>query len=103
MKPPSTGPRMLARLNVPVKKPMYFPRSAGENMSPSVAKTEAKIMPPPSPCAKRNAMKAPMEGAAPQAADAIMNIITPPIRKNLRPKRSPSFPTRGIAIVDVSM
>ncbi len=85
MKPPSVGPRMLARLKVPVKKPMYLPRSAGANMSPSVANTEAKIMPPPNPWTNRKAMNDSMVGAAPQAAEETMNTTTPKMRKSLRP------------------
>ena len=32
-RPPRVGPRMLARLNVPVNRPMYFPRSAAHALS----------------------------------------------------------------------
>jgi hypothetical protein len=102
-RPPNVGPAIEARLNVPVKSPMYLPRSIGEKMSPSVANTDAKIIPPPMPCTARNMMSVFIDGAAPQAADATMKMKTPPIRNSFRPNMSPSFPTSGMMTVDDSM
>ena len=73
-----------------------FARSAPGNARESIAVPTGVIMPPPTPCAKRNATSWPIDCARPHAADAMMKIDMAKRNTRFVPKRSERKPAAGM-------
>ena len=90
--PPIAGPMSEARPNTAPTKPWYFPRSAGENMSPMTASAIGKSAPAPSPCSARNATSCHISRERPESNDPMRKTASAKRSTGRRPKRSESFP-----------
>jgi len=59
--------------------------------------------PPPSPCTARPAMSVVMSWDRPPITEPTMKMLMAPMKRPLRPIRSPSFPYTGIMTVEARM
>jgi hypothetical protein len=86
---PKTAPSM----------PWYLPRSRNGMMS-AISAMAVTISPPaPMPCTARQPTSQLIELARPHSAEAMTNRAVLIWKTRLRPKRSPNFPARTVAMV----
>jgi hypothetical protein len=91
-RPPRVGPATVARPATAPQTPKAAPRrSAGKTMV-TMASVCGISMAAPSPWTARKAISQPAPGASPQAAEAIVNTVTPSANMVRGPSRSPSRP-----------
>ena len=83
--PPVTGPIIDERAKIPARKPMYLPRSAGGNRSPTAINAHDIKVPPPTPCIARNAISWLMSADNPDNIEPSINTTIPKRKNALRP------------------
>ena len=101
--PPSRGPATEASANTPPIAPMYRPRCLAGTTSAMIAWDSRINPPPPSPCTARPAMSVVMSWDRPPITEPTMKMLMAPMKRPLRPIRSPSFPYTGIMTVEARM
>src|SRR6266571_1322011 len=88
--PPTSGPMAMASPPTPPQAPNASPRRSGETAAERMVRVRGVTMAPPTPCAARATIRAPMLGASAAAADPAVNTARPIANIRLRPNRSPS-------------
>ena len=100
--PPTSGPIATASPTVAPQIPKAVPRSRPWNSWEMIASETANIPAPPMPCAPRARISQSGDCAAPQSAEAAVNIAIATRKTRLRPLRSPSDPAVSIVAARVS-
>ncbi len=90
--PPTNGPMAEATPPSPDHEPIALPRSSGRNDAWIIARLPGVSSAPPTPCRTRARMSCSGDCASPQAAEAMVNHVTPMTKMRRRPKRSPRDP-----------
>jgi hypothetical protein len=103
MKPPASGPPIIATGMTAIIRPMYLLRSRGGIISPMIDSTPTIRPPAPRPCTARKATSSPMFCDIPASAEPARNTTTDETKVMRRPKRSPSLPQIGVDAVEARM
>ena len=88
--PPTTGPRAIARPEMPPQAPSASGRRAGETASERMVRLSGVTNAAPIPCAARARISISLLGARAAAAEPRVKMPRPIVNMRRRPKRSPS-------------
>ncbi len=98
MKPPTSGPPIIASAMTPAIMPWYLPRSRGGIRSPMIAMTPTIRPPAPSPWTARKAMSSFIDCDRPDNAEPTRKSTIEVMKMPLRPYMSPSLPQIGVEV-----
>jgi hypothetical protein len=85
------------------KMPSTRVRASPGKVTCTIASTCGYSSAPPTPCNARAAIKTPLDGASPHAADAALNRASPSTNMRLRPNRAPRQPPVTSRLAQVSV
>jgi hypothetical protein len=100
--PPIDGPSTLITANTALNRLRYFARSRTATRSPTTAWAPTASPPPPNPCTARKAISSVIDRLSPHSAEPPMKIPIAISIHRLRPRRSPSRPQTGVAMVEAT-
>ena len=103
MKPPMSGPAIIAAGITAIITPWYLPRSRGGTSIPMIDMTPTIRPPAPRPWMPRKSTSWAMSWLVPHSAEPSRNNAIEARKVRLRPKMSPSLPQIGVAIVVARM